>query len=202
MKYVKNVVVLTVITVVAGFLLGYVYDITKGPIQEANDRALQEALKAVFAESESFDEISSDNSGDILAGAGFTAEKINLAYAAKDSSGSLLGYVFSITTSSGYGGDINIILGIKSDGAINGVEILSISETPGLGMKADTPEFKSQFKGKNVAQISFTKSGAKEEYEIDALSGATITTTAMTNAVNAGLSYFNAININGGENNE
>ena len=65
-------------------------------------------------------------------------------------------------------------------------------------MKADTPEFKEQFKDKQVSQFSYTKSGASQEYEIDALSGATITTNAMTNAVNAGLIYFQ--NITGGGN--
>ena len=64
-------------------------------------------------------------------------------------------------------------------------------------MQADTDEFKSQFAGKNVAQFKYTKSGAASDEEIDALSGATITTNAVTNAVNAGLSY--ADYLKGGE---
>jgi len=198
MKTFKNVLVLTLITVIAGFLLGYVYDITKEPIAEADAKKTQDALKKVFAEAASFDSddesIHLSNSDAILDDGGFAGITIDNAYVAKDASGSAIGDVFVITTPEGYGGDITIMLGIKSDGAINGVEILSISETAGLGMKADTPEFKQQFVGKNVSKISYTKSGASSDYEIDALSGATITTNAVTNAVNAGLIYFSAVN--------
>ena len=83
----------------------------------------------------------------------------------------------------------SVALGVAEDGTTNGISFLSLSETAGLGMQADTDEFKSQFAGKNVAQFKYTKSGAASDEEIDALSGATITTNAVTNAVNAGLSY-------------
>lgn len=203
MKYVKNVLVLTIITVVAGFLLGYVYDITKEPIRIANENVLSVALNMVFPESKQFtiiDDISDAEA--VMSEAGYAQIELISAFTAKDESGSPLGYVLSILTNEGYGGEINILLGIKNDGSINGLEILSINETPGLGMNADTDGFKAQFKGKNVSQLSYTKTGAKEDYEIDALSGATITTNAMTNAVNAGLKYFSVINTNGGEVNE
>lgn len=203
MKYIKNVVVLTVITVIAGFLLGYVYDITKQPIEDANERILSTALGMVFPEGKQFDPIGDlSNAQAILSEAGYDQIELINVFTAKDDAGTPLGYVLSILTSEGYGGEITVLLGIKNDGSINGLEILSINETPGLGMNANTDEFKSQFKGKSVAQISYTKTGAKEDYEIDALSGATITTNAMTNAVNAGLKFFNVINANGGEVNE
>ena len=73
---------------------------------------------------------------------------------------------------------------------MNGIEILSISETAGLGMRANTEEFKSQFRNKKVEQFEYTKTGATVDNQIDALSGATITTNAMTNAVNTALSFF------------
>lgn len=57
-------------------------------------------------------------------------------------------------------------------------------------MKADTDEFKSQFADKNVEKFEYTKNGATEDSQIDALSGATITTNAMVNGVNAGLCAF------------
>lgn len=202
MKMLKNVIVLTLITVIAGFLLGYVYDITKEPIAIAQEKELQDALKAVSPDSDSFEETEVVNADAVLLDAGLNNDRIDKAYISKDSSGNVSGYVMSVTSTEGYGGEINIILGIKNDGTISGLEILSISETPGLGMQADTDEFKSQFAGKNVSSISYTKTGASEDYEIDALSGATITTNAMTNAVNAGLAYFNSVNSNGGEANE
>lgn len=206
MKTFKNVLVLTLITVIAGFLLGYVYDLTKEPIAAADAKKTEDALKKVFAEAASFDgdneSIHLANSDAILDDAGYAGINVDDAYLALDSNGTSLGDVFVITTPEGYGGDITIMLGVKNDGSINGLEILSISETAGLGMKADTPEFKAQFKGKNVSNIVYTKTGAKEDYEIDALSGATITTNAVTNAVNAGLEYFRAVNtdLGGGAN--
>lgn len=73
---------------------------------------------------------------------------------------------------------------------MNGISILSIGETAGLGMKANTDNFKKQFQDKKVDKFKYTKTGASSEDEIDALSGATITTNAMTNGVNAGLCAF------------
>ena len=75
--------------------------------------------------------------------------------------------------------------------------IQKLSETAGLGMRADTDAFKNQFKDKNVEAFSYTKSGASADDEIDALSGATLTTNAVTNGVNAGICCFNYCNESG-----
>ena len=203
MKTAKNVIVLTIITVLAGFLLGYVYDITKGPIEEATEKAKQEAYKSVFSSADSFVEVSgfdSQAASLVALAAGVSNVSIDEALEAKDASGSVLGYVVTVTSSEGYGGDVQLSMGVTNDGTINGIEFLSLSETAGLGMKADTDEFKSQFTGMNAKQISYTKAGKQNDYEIDAISGATITTNAVTNAVNAGLSYF--YSISGGAANE
>ena len=66
---------------------------------------------------------------------------------AKDSSGASLGYVVDVTNTEGYGGDIELMAGITSDGTINGIQFLSISETAGMGMKAKDADFMDQFKG-------------------------------------------------------
>ena len=68
--------------------------------------------------------------------------------------------------------------------------MLSISETAGLGMKADEAEFKDQYKDKNVESFSVTKTGEDGDNMIDAISGATITSNAVTNAVNSALVYY------------
>ena len=112
---------------------------------------------------------------------------------AKDASGEALGYVLSITDPEGYGGDISFMMGIRMDGTLNGISILSISETAGLGMNAKTDAFRNQFKDKNVEQFTLTKTGSTADSEIDALSGATITSTAMVNGVNAGLAAFSSL---------
>ncbi|MBR5407398.1 MAG: RnfABCDGE type electron transport complex subunit G [Lachnospiraceae bacterium] len=193
---VKSVVTLTLITVVAGLLLGYVYELTKDPIAAKELEAKYNAYRAVFPAAADFkasDKIDIASSKDVLNGSGLYKESIDECLTAVDASGKALGYVLTVTTSEGYGGDITISMGISLDGVLNGIEILSISETAGLGMKADTAEFKGQFKDKKVSQFNYTKSGASAEYEVDAISGATITTNAMVNAVNAGLVYTGSL---------
>lgn len=81
-------------------------------------------------------------------------------------------------------------VGILNDGTVKGVEMLSIGETAGLGMKADESDFKNQFKDKQVEKFSYTKTGEEGDDKIDAISGATITTNAVTNAVDSALVYF------------
>ena len=73
---------------------------------------------------------------------------------------------------------------------VTGIEMLSISETAGLGMKAKEADFKDQFKDKNVEKFTYTKTGESGDDMIDAISGATITTNAVTNAVDSALVYF------------
>ena len=79
------------------------------------------------------------------------------------------------------------------EGVLNGYATTAISETPGLGSKVADADFKAQFEGKSVEVFTVTKTGASSDSEIDALSGATISTRAVTNAVNAGLAYFRSI---------
>lgn len=193
---IKDALMLTVITLVAGLLLGLVYEITKEPIATSKAKAKQESYMAVFTDASEFvndENVDLTTSADVLSAAGLTGETIDEVMMAVDSTGNALGYVISVTTNEGYGGNITLALGIQNDGTLNGVEILSISETAGLGMKATDEEFKNQYAGKNVESFAYTKTGATADNEIDAISGATITTNAVTNAVNAGLVYFKSI---------
>ena len=99
----------------------------------------------------------------------------------QDASGTVLGYVLTVTTHEGYGGDIQFTVGVRNDGTLNGISLLSISETAGLGMQAGDV-LVPQFADKNAYPYVYN--------EIDAISGATITTNAVTNGVNAGVYYF------------
>ncbi len=134
------------------------------------------------------------------ADAGFAEETIDEVMAAQDASGETLGYVITVTTKEGYAGDIRFTVGIRQDGTVNGISILKISETAGLGMRAEEV-LKPQFADKNVEAFTYTKSGAAADDQIDAISGATITTNAVTNGVNAGLYYFQT-QLKGGSENE
>lgn len=189
---IKDTIAITAITLVAGLALGVVQDITAEPIAKQEAKAKEEAYKAVFADADSFEVVSAEDESleAYLDENGYGAQTINETMLAKDASGNEIGYAFTVTTSEGYGGDIKFAMGIKEDGTLNGISILSISETAGLGMRATTDEFKNQFKDKNVEKFEYTKTGASADNQIDALSGATITTNAMTNGVNAGLCAF------------
>ena len=108
---------------------------------------------------------------------------------ALDGSGQLLGYVITITDHEGYGGDIQFSMGVRLDGTLNGISLLSIKETAGLGMKAGDV-LVPQFADKKVESFTYTKSGSTSDSEIDVISGATITSNAVVNGVNGGLLFF------------
>ena len=93
----------------------------------------------------------------------------------------------------GFGGDIEIIIGINLQKEITGVEILSIDETVGLGMNAKNEEFRNQYVGKKVDHFQVVKNGKQNEDGVDSLSGATITSKAMTNGINGALDFYDLL---------
>lgn len=194
-KIIKDALALTLITLVAGVTLGGVYEITKDPIAKQEAQAKAEAYEQVFTDAAAFEAVEMDDTltktiRDQLDQEGYKAQSIEEVMRAEDQSGETLGYAFTVVTSEGYGGDIQFSMGVQNDGTLNGISILSIGETAGLGMNADTPAFKDQFDGKQVEKLQYTKNGATQDDEINAISGATVTTNAMTNGVNAGLCAF------------
>lgn len=201
-KIVKDALALTAITLVAGLALGAVYGITKEPIAKQEALAKEKAYQEVFEDAATFEPVDlngglADQIRTALDGEGYQAQSVEEAMEALDDGGNTLGYAVTVVSSEGYGGDIKFSVGVQSDGTVNGISILSISETAGLGMNADTPEFKGQFAGKQVDQFVYTKTGAAQDEEIDALSGATVTTNAVTNGVNAGICAIHVLE--GGE---
>ena len=194
-KIIKDALALTLITLVAGVALGGVYEITKDPIAKQEAQAKAEAYEQVFTDAAAFEAVEMDDTltktiRDQLNQEGYKAQSIEEVMRAEDQSGETLGYTFTVVTSEGYGGDIQFSMGVQNDGTLNGISILSIGETAGLGMNADTPAFKDQFVGKQVEKLQYTKNGATQDDEINAISGATVTTNAMTNGINAGLCAF------------
>lgn len=193
----KNTGIMVAITVIAGLLLGLVYQVTKDPIAWQEALAKEEACREVFADAASFGMIGVEPMPADWNSEGYAQESVDEVMEAKDASGELLGYVITVTTKEGYGGDIQFSIGVRLDGTVNGMSILSISETAGLGMQAEAV-LKPQFAGRNVEKFAYTKNGAAADDEIDAISGATITTNAVTNGVNAGLYYFQTVLGGGG----
>ena len=190
---IKDAMILTLITLVAGGVLGLVYEITKEPIAKQQEMAKQEAYKSVFEDADSFEVCVEEGDGELaayLAENGFEAQTINEVMEAKDASGETLGYAINLTTSEGYGGDITFSMGVREDGTLNGISIMTISETAGLGMNATKDEFKNQFQDKQAESFEVTKTGAAADNQINAISGATITSNAVTKGVNSGLCAF------------
>ncbi len=184
----KDAGILFVITLIAGLMLGFVYELTKEPIRLQQEKAVKEACQAVFGEADQFVAVDYSIEEELKAELAATGVTVGDAYFAMDN-GEHLGFVVEATSSEGYGGAITLYMGITNDGTLKGISILDISETPGLGMKAEEV-LVPQFKNKQVEAFTYTKAGSLRESEIDAISGATVTTEAVTYAVNGGLKVF------------
>lgn len=191
----KDAIILFVITLLAGLCLGLVYEVTKNPIAEANAKAKQEAYQRVYPDAKEFAadeaiEKKVKDSAQFLSNNALDGAVISEVLIANDESGNAIGYVVSFVAKEGYGGDISLSMGMTNEGEITGLEVLSASETAGLGANCTKPDFKDQFKGKNVDAIEYTKDGATADNQIDAISGATITTKAVTKGVNAAIAFL------------
>jgi len=192
LELLKNTIILILITVMAGGLLGFVYQVTKEPIAIKEEERKNEACKLAFKTADTFTEVSDfdiEQADLLLASKGFENTSIQTVYLANSVENTMLGYVLTMVSHEGYNGDISFMMGISLDGTIEAISILSISETPGLGMRAEEV-IVSQIEEKNVDYFEYTKTGAMTANQIDAISGATITTNAITTGLNAGISYF------------
>lgn len=187
-KIIKNTLILTIITVVAGLGLGLVYEVTKEPIAQTEEQAKKDAWQAVFPDVDADDftalDVDQDAADTVIADLGVKATVDEVCQAGDE------GYVVTVTDKEGYGGDIQITVGITTDGTVSGVSILSISETAGLGMRAQEASFQEQYVGKTTDKFYVSKDGGEGE-PIDAISGATITSRAFTGAVNTAIGYCN-----------
>ncbi|MCC8196481.1 MAG: RnfABCDGE type electron transport complex subunit G [Ruminococcus sp.] len=182
-KIVIDTLKLLAITLVAGVLLSVVYQLTKDTIAEAEAKELTDSYSAVMSEASDFVEV------EITETEAFGEDNtLNTALYAYDSEGNEIGTVLSVTSHKGYGGDIDITIGIDTTGTITGIVVTSMSETSGLGANCQNEEWISQYIGKS-GEVVYTKTGATASNEIDAISGATKTTRAITNAVNAALDF-------------
>lgn len=195
----KDALVLIIITLVAGLCLGGIYELTKEPIAHQKELAITESCKAVFPDEEGFAPVASFVLSDAVISETLAAElkqngiTVGNIYTALTADGSLAGYAIEVTSAEGYGGNIRIMCGISADGTLRGISILEIGETAGLGMRAESV-IVPQIHNLNVAEITYTKTGKTSEDEIDAISGATITTRAFVNMINAALEVSNEIN--------
>ena len=195
---IKNALILFAITLVAGVLLGLVYQVTKDPIAYQEKLAQDKANQSVFASAQTFEDVALDEAAAAQVATDFAGVSIESVKEAKDSSGNGLGYVIQVK-SKGYGDFITYTVGITNESSINGISIIKIAETPGLGMNAEKV-LVPQFVDKAASALTVAKSGQVTDAnsQIEAISGATITSRAVTNGVNAAVSYFENV-LKGGQ---
>ncbi len=182
----KPVIALTLIAAIAGVALSGVYSMTKGTIDLQELQKKTAAYKEVCPEAETFELV--DAAEELIAKQDEKASpKINEFYVGKTADGQVAGYAASVTAK-GFGGDVTMALGLTPDGAVRKIAFTELNETAGLGMEADKAPFKDQFTGR-AGELSLIKGTASGEQEISALTGATVTSTAVVNGVNAGLAF-------------
>lgn len=173
---------LTAITLVAGIALGGTYSLTKDRINDQARIAAEKARSAVFTKADEFSAYPIEKDGDI-----------DWCYQAL-AEGEVLGYVAQ-TTVNGFGGEIEIIAGVDTEGKFTGITVggSSFSETAGLGEKTKHEAFTSQYAGK-AAPLRVIKAGeAAADDTIDAVTAATISSTAVTDGANTIAEFITGI---------
>ncbi len=175
----KMVLVLTVISVLAGGILATVNNVTKEPIAKALREEKMRAMRVVLPEYDN-DPMSCTN---VVTEDG---RKWVFYVARKD--GKFAGAAFEASSDQGYSGTIQIMVGVKPDNTIKGLEIIQHAETPGLGARIAEPSFRDQFNGRDIEKTTWKVK--KDGGDIDAITGATISPRAVLDALRAGLSVY------------
>jgi len=181
----RLVLVLTLITSGAGLILSLVESVTREPIAEQRRLETLRALQAVLPPA--------DNSPDgdtvlLVAGQDKRGRDVVRTFFRGRQGGELSGVAFKVVAPDGYSGNISVMVGVDPEGKVAGIEILSHSETPGLGDKIALPEFKKIFVGKTLLNADWRVK--KDGGEFDQITGATISPRAVVGAVRNGLEFF------------
>lgn len=176
---------LIIITVCAGLILGLVYGITKGPIGQQTEKQQNEARMQVLPTAKDFEEIDMTALNADMEMYGI----IQQIYAGL-ADGQVVGYTMSVLTK-GFSANLALTVGMDVSGSVTGVAINSHEETAGLGANATKPEFLGQFEGAD-GPLTVAKTPTGQTGEIQALTGATITSKGVTDAVNLAREFFEA----------
>jgi len=170
----KNMVLsLTLVALGASACLGFIYEITKGPIETT---ALNKKLDAIKLVVPDFNNNPDAEMFRLPTGDGDSLD----IYPAKNDS-VLIGYAVNTYTNNGFSGNITMMAGFKTDGTIINITVLTHKETPGLGTKMTEPEFKDQFMNKNPREFSLVVD--KDGGPVDAITAATISSRAFCDAI-------------------
>ncbi|MCT8975997.1 RnfABCDGE type electron transport complex subunit G [Clostridium sp. CX1] len=178
MKIFKLALRLFIVAGMAGAILGAAHAVTEKPIAEQQKKANSEAMKLILPKAEQFNKLEISPKGDVIeVNEGKSSEKTE-------------GYAIKVTPK-GYAGAITMMVGVSTDGKVQGIKILSHSETPGLGANATEPAFSDQYKDKATDKaLEVVKRPVASENEIQAITGSTITSKAVTKGVNEAVEYY------------
>lgn len=172
---------LLTITLISSACLGFVYSFTEGPINDAKNAKVNNAISKVLPEF--------DNNPTSLK---FEREVDGgvLTFYPASKGGSPIGIAIQSFTKNGFSGQFDIMVGFLSDGTISGIEVIAHKETPGLGdkMESSKSDFSIQFQGKNPE--SFKLSVKKDGGDVDAITASTISSRAYCDAVQRAYDAF------------
>ena len=178
-------VILTLVSIGSAGILAMTYNLTKKPIEQAEARKKELALKSVLPAQT----VKITSQKLVLEG-----EEVEMNIG-EGPDGASLGYAIQATTKKGYGGTVVFLLGLDPEGRITGYTVISHSETPGLGDGITSDKFKNQFQGKNLENFKFKV--VKDGGDVQAITAATISSRAACEALEKGLNLFKAYKAQG-----
>jgi len=180
-SFLNLVLTLTIVTLVAGLSLGYVYQWTKEPISQAQ---MAKQLKAIESVVTGYDNNPVLEKYKVATPDG----KDSLEFFPARKGGELIGVAIKTRSGKGYSGDIFIMVGFNLTGEIQNIFVIEHKETPGLGSKMTAPAFVNQFLGKNPDHMKLRVK--KEGGDVDAITGATISSRAYSEAIQLAFDTF------------
>ena len=181
----RLIVVLTCLCIVSAIALAKIYDLTKGPI--AYQKRL-EVLRAIRTVLPPYDNEPDRDMVKLPMGIDRKGKEIQGVFYRGRKGDRLIGVAFKVTSPEGYGGNIEVMVGLLPKGMIYGIEVLSHLETPGLGAKIREAKFKDRFKNLNLSNTTWAVK--KDAGDIDGITGATISSRAVIKAVKEGLEFY------------
>ncbi|MDO5718495.1 MAG: RnfABCDGE type electron transport complex subunit G [Tissierellia bacterium] len=170
---------LFLITAIAGLVLAVANSFTAPVIAEQKAQKLAESLREVYSDAEEFDRLEDQEMADIIG----ENEAVKEIFTAK-SSGEPIGYIFRSLGKGGFGGKIEFIVAVSNDEEIKGFKVLAHEETPGFGKQCEEAFFEDGVAGNKIDQDLTAAESPSTDYDIQAISGSTITTTAILNGLN------------------
>jgi electron transport complex protein RnfG len=184
-SFLNLLVTLTVITLLAGLSLGYVYQWTKAPIAKAQ---MEKQLRAIQGVISGYDNNPVAEKYKVATPDG----RDSLDFFPAKAKGELIGIAVKTKSSKGYSGDVWLMVGFDISGNIQRIVVIEHKETPGLGSKMSSSKFLDQFFGKNPATINLKVK--KDGGDVDAITGATISSRAFSEAVQVAYDTFQSMN--------